>query len=131
MEALQEVVCTYPEVGTGRSSSIVLAGEITVSIYQLGRVADRECDINLSAYYVNVIDLYFDPVRGFMELSFAPFFCVYITYQVINGLGVLDVESSPDYRFDRIYCDLIRKILGRRIIYTLYSRIYNFVQKFT
>ena len=78
-----------------------------------------------------MVDPLFDAPRGYIELSYAPFFCVYVPRQTLVELGPLDVVNGPHYRSDRLYCDLVRDVAGRRILYTPHSKVYHFVQRAT
>ncbi|TVP69506.1 MAG: glycosyltransferase [Nitriliruptor sp.] len=91
----------------------------------------REMDTNPSILHRNV--LLPDPSlpSGLMALSFAPFFAVYVPRATVNSLGPLNVEHGPHYRSDRLYCAAVRHGLGRRIVYTPYSRIYHLRRRAT
>jgi O-antigen biosynthesis protein len=131
LAALQQVLYDYPEVGLIVPQQVVLPGEKTAPVHQPGANFLRECDINLSEHHANVVDVFFDGLNGYVELSFAPFFCVYIPRDTLRMVGLLDVENGPHYRSDRLYCDLVRDITGRRILYTPHSKVYHFVQRAT
>jgi len=76
----------------------------------------QSCDTNISAYHRNVdhVPLYHD--GEFLELNFAPFFCVYIRHDVLEDAGgMLDAEFGRHYRSDRIFCNVVRHIMGRKI----------------
>ncbi|TVR17899.1 MAG: glycosyltransferase [Nitriliruptor sp.] len=91
----------------------------------------REMDTNVSSLHRNVLTP--DPTlpSGLHALSFAPFFAVYIPQATIDALGPLNVEHGPHYRSDRLYCAAVRHGLGRRIVYTPYSRIYHLRRRAT
>jgi glycosyltransferase involved in cell wall biosynthesis len=129
--ALQAVISDYPDAGVVVPRQVVLPGEETLLIHQPYREANRECDVNISAHHGNVLDPLFDAPKGYVEVSYAPFFCAYIPRSTLDLIGVLDTENGPHYRSDRLYCDLVREAAGRRIIYTPHSKIYHFVQRAT
>jgi O-antigen biosynthesis protein len=131
LDALQAVLQDHPDAGLVVPRQVVLPGEKTAPVHQPFKNHERECDINISAHHVNVHDPEFDPARGYIELSFAPFFCVYIPRSTLDLLGPLDVENGPHYRSDRLYCDLVRDGAKRRILYTPQSKVYHFVQRAT
>ncbi|NTV92140.1 MAG: hypothetical protein HGA72_02335 [Chlorobiaceae bacterium] len=128
---MQHVFDDHPDTGLVVPRQVMIAGTPTADRHQPYRVASRECDVNISALHANVLDPRFDPVKGYVELSFAPFFCVYIPRIVLNEVGPLDVENGPHYRSDRLYCDHVRDRAGRRIIYTPFSKVYHFHQRAT
>jgi GT2 family glycosyltransferase len=131
LDALQVVLDEHPEAGLVVPRQVVLSGERTAPVHQPHKNHERECDVNISAHHVNVRDPEFDPVRGYIELAFAAFFCVYIPRTTLDLLGPLDVENGPHYRSDRLYCDLVRDVAKRRIVYTPQSKVYHFVQRAT
>ena len=131
LDGLQTVVSDYPDVGLVMPRQVVPAGEKSLLIHQPHCRPSRECDVNLSAHHANVLDPMFNLTRGYMELTYAPFFCTYIPRATLDLLGMLDVENGPHYRSDRLYCDMVREVAGRRIVYTPHSKVYHFVQKAT
>lgn len=130
LSALQSVLSDYPDVGLVAPTQTVLGGEKTLRIHRPDRNPQRQCDINISAHHANVLDPVFDIPRGYMELSFAPFFCVYIPRSTVDLIGVLDAVNGPHYRSDRLYCDMVRE-QGLRILYTPHSRVYHLVKRAT
>mgnify|MGYP001767187590 CR=1 FL=1 len=131
LEALQEVKVLYPEVGVIVPSQTVLPGETSVSFHRPRCVVTRELDINISMHHWNILDPAFDPANGFMELSFAPFFCAYLPRTTLHLMGELDDENVPHYYSDRFYCNLLREHLQKKTIYTPKSKVYHFVQRAT
>ncbi|WP_083762345.1 glycosyltransferase [Chlorobaculum parvum] len=131
LDGLQHVFADHPDAGLVVPRQVMLAGTPSAERHQPYRVASRECDVNISALHANVLDPRFNPLKGYMELTFAPFFCVYIPRMVIDQVGLLDVENGPHYRSDRLYCDHVRERTGKRIIYTPFSKVYHFHKRST
>ena len=131
IEAFQEVTVQYPQVGLVVPTQIVLPTEKTLQIHRPLSNKSREIDVNLSVYHNNVVDPNFDPIYGYIEVNFAPFFCVYIPRDTINNIGLLDNELGAHYYSDHFYCDSIRELLKRKIIYTPKAKIYHFIQQST
>lgn len=131
IEGMQHLLEEHPDAGLVVPRQVMLAGTPTFIRHQPYRDTDRECDVNISALHANVLDPHFNAVKGYMELSFAPFFCVYIPRMVLNEVGLLDVENGPHYRSDRLYCDQVRQYARKRIIYTPFSKVYHFHQRST
>lgn len=131
LEALREVVERVPDLGIAVPRQVLLPFSETIKKH-LSKVNEkREADVNLSEHHNNVIDPLFDPIRGFVELNFAPFFCVYITRETLNLAGMLDKKNGPHYRSDRLYCDIVRSYCDKHIIYTPHSKVYHFHQRAT
>lgn len=86
------------------------------------------CDVSLSAHHENIesIAVFHDGRQ--VDLCFAPFFCVYIKREIWNICGGLDYENGRHYRSDRIMCDFIRNVLGKRIVYTADARVHHALQ---
>ncbi len=91
----------------------------------------REMDTNPSILHRNVLTPDPSLPSGLMALSFAPFFAVYVPRSTVDALGPLNVEHGPHYRSDRLYCAAVRHGLGRRIMYTPYSRVYHLRRRAT
>ncbi|WP_373355258.1 glycosyltransferase [Pseudoroseicyclus sp. CXY001] len=81
--------------------------------------ADRTvaCDVTLSAHHDNIVDVPMLHDGGPVELRYAPFFAIYLRRDVWNLTGPLDAEQGRHYRSDWLYCDLIRRVHGKRIWY--------------
>ncbi|NTW10442.1 MAG: glycosyltransferase [Chlorobiaceae bacterium] len=128
LEGLLCVLEEYPETGIVVPQQVLLPGHKTTPIHNPFANHKRECDVNISMHHANLLDPLFDPEKGYMELSFAPFFCALIPRKTLNEIGPLDFENGPHYRSDRLYCDHVRHIAKRKIIYTPFSKVYHFVQ---
>ena len=66
-----------------------------------------------------------------LEINFVPFFCVYITRESINKIGLLDAELGRHYRSDRLYCYAVRYQARKKIIFTPKSKVYHLHQQST
>ena len=89
INAFQEVKFNYPEVGLIMPAQIVPANEKTLLIHRPLSDPKREMDVNISMHHGNLLDPVFDTKNGYMELSFAPFFCVYFPRETIKEAGLL------------------------------------------
>ncbi len=131
IEALQQVFADFPDAGLAVTRQVLLPGTKTMRTHNPMCDDKLETDVNLSRHHDNIID----PAPGgdsdYTELSFAPFFCVYIPRETLQSLGPLDHVSAPHYRSDRLYCEAVRRIAGRRIIYTHRAKLYHFLQQAT
>ena len=129
--ALQKVTEDLPDAGLVVPRQVLLANTPTMELHNPACDREREMDVNLSLHHDNVLRSGLGDGSGCFELSFAPFFCVYIPRRTVESVGVLDVENGPHYRSDRLYCESVRRILGQRIIYTPHSKVYHFLQQST
>ena len=91
----------------------------------------NKCDVNLSIKHFNIEHVPLFSNGKCIELSFAPFFSVYIRRDVYRLAGDLDSQHGRHYRSDRIYCDYIRHLLGLKIYYVVDAVVYHKLQKST
>ncbi|TVR64837.1 MAG: glycosyltransferase [Candidatus Competibacteraceae bacterium] len=130
--ALQQVFDDLPEVGLVIPRQVLPPHTPTIEIHNPISNVRREMDVNLSVHHDNILNTRpHDNSNGFFELSFAPFFCVYIPRHTLEAIGPLDFENAPHYRSDRLYCEAVRQIAGRKIIYTPHAKVYHFLQRAT
>lgn len=90
-----------------------------------------DCDVNLSIHHENIVNSRIFHDGRVTELSFAPFFCVYIKRDVLDRSLGLDAEFGRHYRSDRIYCDYIRHVMGLRIFHVAAAEVFHKLQKAT
>jgi O-antigen biosynthesis protein len=131
VDAMQSALEDVPTAGIVVPRQVLLPGTDTLMIHQPVCDPTREMDVNLSAHHDNILDPCLDTSAGLMELSFAPFFCAYLPRSVVDALGPLDDEGAPHYRSDRLYCEAVRRLLNRKIVYTPHAKVYHFLQRAT
>lgn len=128
--AMQRVLEDVPDAGLVVSRQVLLAGTKTTQTHSPACDPEREIDVNLSVHHDNVLGA-LPGTAGYIELRFAPFFCVYIPRATLEAIGPLDHENAPHYRSDRLYCEAVRRIAEQRIIYTPHAKLYHFLQQAT
>jgi glycosyltransferase involved in cell wall biosynthesis len=131
LDAFQEPLEIVENIGLVVPRQTLLPHTQTLRTHVPFARVDREADVNISAHHNSIVDPMTWARWGFVELSFAPFFCVYITRECLNEAGALDADNGRHYRSDRLYCDIVRSHFGRRIIYTPYAKLYHFLQQST
>ena len=131
LDAMQAVIEEVPEAGIVVPRQTLLAGTKTMRVHNPRCDASVELDVNLSVHHGNILDPDMYASLGFIALRFAPFFCVYLTRELIDIIGPLDYESGPHYRSDQLYCEAARRIAEKQIIYTPFSKLYHFLQQST
>ena len=87
-----------------------------------------ETDFTISRSYVNLINMPLYHDGEILELSFAPFFCVYIKREVYNKTLGLDSELGMHYASDRIFSNYVRHILKLKIYHTSDAKVYHKTQ---
>ncbi|WP_447955847.1 glycosyltransferase [Vreelandella sp. EE7] len=130
-EAMQKAAYTLPECGLVVPQQVLPGGTKTLNDHVPYANAAFPCDVNISKHHANVqhVPLFHDGRA--LEISFAPFFCVYIPRHVYQKAGELDAQHGRHYRSDRIYCDVVRHILGLKIYHVSDALIYHKLQKST
>ena len=131
IRGMWEVFDRIDDVGLVVPRQTLFPGTPTTSVHVPYSRADREVDVSLSAHHANVLDPFLDVERGYFELRFATFFCVYIPHSTLDAVGLLNAEHGPHYRSDRLYCDMVREFAKRKIVYTPHAKLYHFLQRST
>jgi len=91
----------------------------------------KECDVNTSGLFKNIIKVPLFHDGRVLELNFAPFFCAYIRRDVLDNSGGLDAEFGRHYRSDRIFCSYIRHIMKLKIYHVSDALVYHKEQQST
>jgi len=126
LDALAQAAYHDDSIGMAAPRQVLLAGDPEVKRHVPYASSDFEMDINLSLIHRNVIDPFYDPTAGLVELNFAPFCCVFIRKDVLSQVRLLDHLAGFHYGSDSSFCSLVRHQLKRRIVYTSRSKIYHF-----
>lgn len=130
LHGLYEVVRKHPNAGIVCPRQVLPAYSRTLKQHCPTAAIDFETDVTLSSHHQNVIDYKFDVIRGFIELSYVPFFCVLVRREVLTRVGLLDAEFGRHYRSDQVYCDAVR-VKDFKIVYTPNSKVYHLLQRST
>lgn len=131
VQALQRACLGRPDAGMTVPRQILPAGTKTIQTHVPYAKAHFDCDVNLSAHHLNIAQVPLFHDGGMLELTYAPFFAVYIRHEVIAAIGPLDAEYGRHYRSDRTYCDMMRNLTGYRIYYTPEAHFIHKLQRAT
>lgn len=125
VEAMAIFAVLHKDCGIIAPRQMLFAGQGAITSHVPFADPSRNCDVNLSAVYRNIerVPLFSDGRD--IEIAYAPFFCVYITREVLNKLPVLDEEHGRHFRSDRIFCDYVRDMLGYKIYYAPDAIVYH------
>jgi len=129
--AMQDVLSHHKNIGIVVPRQTLIPSTPTIDAHVPYANPRREIDVSLSTHHANILDARIDPLRGYVEIKFAPFFCVYITRECIQKAGLLNARDGRHYRSDRLYCDVVREYAGMKIVYTPHSKLYHFLQQST
>lgn len=117
LRALQQAAHELPDAAMTVPRQILPSGEPTIRDHVPGAADEGPCDVTLSAAHDNIAALPLWHDGGPVELTYAPFFAVYLRRDAWAAAGPLDAEHGRHYRSDRLYCDLLRVFLRRRLWY--------------
>ncbi len=95
------------------------------------QIAGAEChrEVNLSEPHDDKEEMLM--FHNSHDLNFAPFFCAYIRRSALDESAGLDAQYGRHYRSDRIMCDFVRHVLGRKIVYVAAAVVYHSLQSST
>lgn len=131
IEAMQNAAYNLTDCGLIVPKQILPAESNTLTKHVPYASSDYECDVNLSGLFNNMLNLPLFHSGKYVELSFAPFFCVYIRNDVIKNSVGLDAEYGRHYRSDRMYCNYIRHVMNLKIYHTSEANVYHKLQQST
>lgn len=131
IENLQKSAYELPNCGITVPQQVLPGDTKTIPIHVPYAYSEYECDVNLSSVHENVINVPVFHSGKVVELSFAPFFCVYIKHDVLKNSMGLDAEFGRHYRSDRIFCNYIRHMMNLKIYYIADAIVYHKLQKST
>ncbi|MTK64561.1 MAG: glycosyltransferase [Methanobacterium sp.] len=131
IEALQKTAHKLSDAGIVVPQQVLPAETKTINEHVPFAYSWYECDVNLSKAHNNIINVPVFHSGNVVELSFAPFFCVYIKREVLDSSVGLDPEYGRHYRSDRVYCNFIRHIMNLKVYYVVDAVVYHKLQKST
>lgn len=131
IQALQKACYHLPDAGMTVPRQILPPDTKTIRIHVPYASEDNDCDVNISAHHRNIACLPIFHDGKAVEMTYAPFFAVYIRRDVISHIGMLDAEYGRHYRSDRVYCDMVRNVGKRKIYYVPEAFVIHKLQKAT
>jgi glycosyltransferase involved in cell wall biosynthesis/predicted nucleic acid-binding Zn-ribbon protein len=131
VEAMQDAAYKLPQCGIAVPQQVLPGGTRTLNAHVPHANPEYECDVNLSKVHKNIINVPTFHSGELLELSFAPFFCVYIKRDVLHSSVGLDAERGRHYRSDRIFCNYVRHVMNLKIYHVAEAIVYHKLQKST
>ncbi|MBZ2167085.1 glycosyltransferase [Methanobacterium spitsbergense] len=131
IEIMQNAAYKLPDCGIIVPQQVLPKGSKTLTEHVPFANPQYECDVNLSWLFDNMINIPISYSGKFVELNFAPFFCVFIKRDVLDNSVGLDAEFGRHYRSDRIFCNYIRHVMKLKIYHVTDAVVYHKVQKST
>lgn len=131
VQIMRETAYSSKAIGLVVPRQILPPNTETINIHVPYANPNNPSDVNLSLAHNNLLTLPIFSNGREIELDFAPFFSVYIKKEIINSAGLLDAEHGRHYRSDRLYCNVIRHILNKKIIYTPFALVHHKLQQST
>ena len=118
LSALQKAAYTGDSIAIATPQQVLPAGEPSINSHVPYAFNDVPCDVALSSHYRNVETVPLFHSGGMIDLNFASLFCLYIKREIWDECSILGNEKGEDGQTDRIMCDFVRHVLGKRIVYT-------------
>lgn len=131
LDALHNAAYLLPQCGLTVPRQVLPGGTKTIADHVPYACPEQECDVNLSKHHSNIVSAPVFHHGEHTELSFAPFFCVYLKREVLQLAPRLDEKHGRHYRSDRIYCDYVRNILGFKIYHVSSALVNHKLQQST
>jgi GT2 family glycosyltransferase len=131
VEELQTAAHTIKDCGIAVPQQVLPGGTKTINTHVSFANPQFDCDVNLSQHHDNIEKVPIFHSGGYLELNFAPFFCVYIKRDVLDSSLGLDPETGRHYRSDRVFCDYIQNVMDLKIYYVPQSIVFHKLQKST
>jgi GT2 family glycosyltransferase len=118
LPALQKAAYTCESITMVAPQQVLPGGEPSINSHVPYAFNDVPCDVTLSNHHKNIESLPLFHSGGVIDLNFASFFCLYIKREIWDECSILGNEKGGDGQTDRIMCDFVRHVLGKRIVYT-------------
>lgn len=131
VEELQIAAHTIKDCAITVPQQVLSGGTKTIRTHVPFANPQFDCDVNLSYHHKNIEKVPIFHSGGYLELNFAPFFCVYIKRNVLDDSVGLDPETGRHYRSDRIFCDYIQNVMDLKIYYVPQAIVFHKLQKST
>ena len=127
--AMQTAAYQLPDCGLVVPQQVLPGGTKTITKHVPYAYPDIECDVNISAHHNNIDKVPVFHSGNTVELTFAPFFCVYIKREILGQSVGLDAEFGRHFRSDRIFCDYVRIVMHKKIYHVSDAIVYHKLQK--
>lgn len=131
VKVMQKAAYELPQCGMIVPQQVLPGGTKTITTHVPYAKSRRDCDVNLSAHHANILNVPLFHSGESLELSFAPFFCVYIKRDVLDRSVGLDAEFGRHYRSDHIFCSYVRHVMNLKIYHVSEAVVYHKLQKST
>ena len=118
LPSLQKAAYSSDTIAIAAPQQVLPGGETTINSHVPYAFNDVPCDVTLSNHHKNIEALPLFHSGGTIDLNFASLFCLYIKRETWNECSILGNEKGGDGQTDRIMCDFVRHVLGKRIVYT-------------
>lgn len=131
LTAMEKVVLQDKDVGIVAPQQVLLSKTRTMNQHVPFANPGRELDVTVSYHHDNLIHNGEQSSSHNLDVHFIPFFCVYITREMIDEVGMLDAELGRHYRSDRLYCNSVIQYAKKRIVFAPESKLYHLHQQST
>jgi hypothetical protein len=118
LPSLQKAAYSSDTIAIAAPQQVLPGGETTINSHVPYAFNDVPCDVTLSHHHWNVEAVPLFHAGGMIYLNFASLFCLYVKREIWDECSILGNEKGGDGLTDRIMCDFVRHVLGKRIVYT-------------
>ncbi len=129
---LQTAMDEHREFGMLAPQQILPPNTETMQSHQPFCNPNHDIDVNVSLHHGNllggILSSSYERSR-ILEVSFVPFFCVYVRRAIIDRIGLLDERRGRHYRSDRLYCNAIRHVARKRVGVAYAAKAYHLLQQ--
>jgi GT2 family glycosyltransferase len=118
LPALQQAAYASDAIAIAAPQQLLAGGDPLINTHVPYAFHDAPCDVTLSNHFRNVEPLPLFHAGGTLDLNFVSFFCMYIRRDAWESCNGLDARQGRELRADRVLCEFVRHVLGKRIVYT-------------
>lgn len=131
LTAMEDVTIKHSDAGIVSPQQVLLPNTKTINTHVPYADSSREIDVTVSAHHKNLELSQLENANPEFEVNFIPFFCVYITRETLDKIGLLDEKLGRHYRSDRLYCYSTLYNAKKKIYFTPKSKLYHLHQQST
>ena len=114
-----------PDVGIVAPEQLINPKDAKHRSHWLRQHEDMQIGITLSAHHDNVLVDDWSKPEETRHLNFVPFFFVGIRLDDWRLLGGLNSDIGPHYTSDRVYCEALRRVRGKKISFFEGVRVFH------
>ncbi len=129
LPAMQRAAYASESIAVVAPQCLLPGGHPDIKVHVPYAFQDVPCDVALSHQLRNVekVPLFYD--GGVVELNYTPFFCVYIKREAWDAFRHISNLQDDAGQHARMFCDFVRHVLDKRIVYTSDAVVLNEINR--